>query len=205
MPDNPFSNPYEPTIFGSNDFRSGIGNDVANAEAIRKKYLNHEASIQGVGSLYLLGGVIGPILGLFYTVSGLAILSGMSGASPNDAGSAGGGITLIALGLFTIAIGALQFYAGWTMRKLNPKGKILSVILAAFGLLGFPCGTLISVYILYLLLSAKGEYVYSPEYKAVIAATPHIKYRSILVWVVLGILLLIVAVAIIGAITGQNQ
>jgi len=42
--------------------------------------------------------------------------------------------------------------------------------------------------------------VFSEEYRAVIEQTPHIKYRtSIVVWVLLGLVLLFIAIALLGA------
>jgi hypothetical protein len=71
------------------------------------------------------------------------------------------------------------------------------------GLIGFPIGTLISVYFLYLLLSQKGAYVFSPEYAQVIAATPHIQYKtSIVVWIFLGLLLVVIFLAIVFTVIG---
>ena len=73
-------------------------------------------------------------------------------------------------------------------------------MLAGFGLLGFPIGTLINAYILYLFLSKKGRTIYSPEYQEVIAATPHVKYRtSIVVWILLALVVVLIAAALPGA------
>ena len=74
------------------------------------------------------------------------------------------------------------------------------MILAGIGLIGFPIGTLISAYILYLLGSQKGVQVFSDEYAEVIAATPHIKYRSSKLVIVLVVLL--VALVVIGVVAG---
>ena len=51
---------------------------------------------------------------------------------------------------------------------------------------------------LYLLLSAKGKVIFSPQYQEVLKATPHIVYKTSKIVVVLGVLLLIVfALAIV--------
>jgi len=55
----------------------------------------------------------------------------------------------------------------------------------------------ITGYILYLMASAKGAMVFSPDYKAIIALTPHIKYKSSLivkVFLVLVVVLVIIAI-----------
>jgi hypothetical protein len=76
---------------------------------------------------------------------------------------------------------------------------------SAIGLLGFPCGTIISGYLLYLLLSAKGEMVFSSAYKEVMQATPHIRYRtSIIVWIFLFLLIGVILLGVVGAIIGAR-
>ena len=201
-------NPYAPTPGTPGGYVQGPMFDISDAEAIRKQHLNHEASIQGMGSLYLLGGFFGSLLGLAYGAMGIAAISGLQGAIPNNgpgpAPAIAGGF-FVGLGVFVLAVAMAQFYAGWTMRKLDPKGKILAIIVTAIGLLGFPCGTLLSGYTLYLLLSAKGEFIYSPQYKEILAATPHIKYRSIVAWVLLAVILLFVVLLFLDAFLGSQR
>jgi hypothetical protein len=201
-------NPYAPTPGTPGGYVQGRMFDISDAETIRKQHLNHEASIQGMGSLYLLGGFFGSLLGLAYGAMGIAAISGLQGAIPNNgpapAPAIAGGL-FVGLGVFVLAVAMAQFYAGWTMRKLDPKGKILAIIVTAIGLLGFPCGTLLSGYTLYLLLSAKGEFIYSPQYKEILAATPHIKYRSIVAWVLLAVILLIVVLLFVAAFLGSPR
>jgi len=145
----------------------------AEAEAIRKAHISHEASIKAVGLLYYLGGI-----GVT-----LAALAGLVGAK-----DASVGVTLLLIGL-----GVGQFFAGWGVRALRPWGRIVGCILSAIGLIGFPIGTLINGYILYLFLSKKGRTIFAPEYQDVIAATPHVKYKtSILVWIFLALLLALI-------------
>jgi hypothetical protein len=89
------------------------------------------------------------------------------------------------------------------MQTLNANGKIPAIIVSAIGLLAFPCGTLISAFALYLLLSPKGEMIYSPQYKEIVQATPHIRYKtSIIVWILLFLLLGLIAFGIIAAAMG---
>jgi uncharacterized membrane protein (DUF485 family) len=59
---------------------------------------------------------------------------------------------------------------------------------------------MISAFALYLLLSSKGEMVYSPQYKEIVQATPHIRYKtSVIVWILLFILVGLIAFGIIAA------
>ncbi len=155
------------------------------AEAIRREHISHEASIKAVGILYYLGGVL-------ITVGSIATVAGARDPA---------GIAVVALvGL----VGVAQFFAGWGVRALRPWGRIVGCVLSAIGLLGFPIGTLINGYILYLFLSKKGRTIFAPEYQEVIAATPHVKYRtSILVWIFLGLVVLLIGLAVFGAMFGK--
>ena len=101
---------------------------------------------------------------------------------------------------FLIVLGILGFWAGLGIRKLNPGARIvagvltgLSIVIALFGLPMSVVGLLINTYILNLLFSKKGAMVFSAPYKDIIAATPHVKYKtSIIVWIVLGIFVLVI-------------
>src|SRR4030095_8127226 len=99
-----------------------------------------------------------------------------------------------------------QLWVGTGLRRLRRWARIPTGILSGIGLLGFPIGTIINGYILYLIFSQKGKVVFSDEYRAVIEQTPHIKYRtSIVVWIVLGLLLLLIAAGIIAAVIGGHK
>ena len=81
---------------------------------------------------------------------------------------------------------------------LAPWGRIIGAVLSGIGLLGFPIGTILNGYFLYLLLGEKGSTVFSERYKRVIADTPHVKYipwASIVLLVILGLLIVVLAVA----------
>jgi hypothetical protein len=150
------------------------------AEAIRKAHISHEASIKAVGILYYLGGAL-VLVSAFVSLEAVRV-----GASP----------VWLLLGLLLAAVG--QLFAGWGVRGFRRWGRVVGCVLSAIGLLGFPVGTLINGYILYLFLSKKGRTIFSAEYQDVIAATPHIKYRtSIIVWIFFGLVVLLVAAAII--------
>ncbi|WDE97341.1 hypothetical protein PQO03_05170 [Lentisphaera profundi] len=145
-------------------------------EQIRNTYLKHEASVQSVGSLYTLGALF---LGF------AAIASFFSGE------------TEVLIGGVLLALAALYGWLGMSVRKLKRGSKIAVGILSGIGLLGFPIGTIINAYILYLVFSEKGKIVFSDEYRDAIAATPHIKHKtSTILKVFLGLLLLVLAFAV---------
>lgn len=203
-------NPFEPTGGAFGSIHSEADLDSSQAELIRKNHLNHEANIQSFGCLYTFGGVCGIIGSLFYIVIGMSIATGAVPLSPGNPNAPGGvanpwvsGIVMALAGVLFLAISIAQLLGGRAMQKLNPKGKVFAIIISAIGLLGFPCGTLISGYLLYLLLSQKGEMVFSDRYKEIMQATPHIKYKtSIIVWIFLFLLLGLIAFGFIAAATG---
>jgi hypothetical protein len=157
----------------------------AQAEAIRRAHITHEASIKAVGFLYYLGGVL-------VAIGGIASLAGRP-----DSGAMGVAIVMV-------VVGVAQFFAGWGVRALTKWGRALGSLLSGLGLLAFPVGTLINAYILYLLLSKKGRTIFAPEYQAVIAATPHVKYRtSIIVWIFLALVVLLIVAAVVAPLFGQ--
>ena len=99
---------------------------------------------------------------------------------------------IIGLSAVYMVIGLLQIIVGRGLRKFTSNGKIGGIIFGMIGLLGIPIGTLISGYMLYLLLSAKGKFIFSPQYQEVLKATPHIVYKTSTIVMVLGGLLVIV-------------
>ena len=204
-------NPYAPSGSSYGDASLDANFDLSQAELIRKSHLSHEANIQGFGCLYTLGGILGILGAIFYVGIGILVMAGgvvPKGLESMVFGAGGdrlvsGGLTTL-VGVIFLAIAVAQLFAGRSMQTLNPSGKILAIVVAAIGMLQFPCGTLISGYLLYLLVSAKGRTVFSSAYKEVMQATPHIRYRtSIIVWIFLfiliGVLLLGVLAAIFGA------
>ncbi len=202
-------NPYAPSGSSYSDASLDANFDLSQAELIRKSHLNHEANIQSFGCLYTLGGIMGILIGIFYIGIGIFVMAGgenLAGSARSaDVNPMVAGIITALIGLVVLAIGVAQLFAGRSMQTLNPSGKILAIIISAIGLLGFPCGTLISGYLLYLLVSAKGEMVFSSAYKEVMQATPHIRYRtSIIVWIFLFLLIGVILLGIIAAIFGAR-
>ena len=175
--ENPFASPQAETGAAS------LGAvDLTEAERIRKAHLNHEAEVRSIGMLYYLGGII---LGAM----GIAMLVFVASGGPQGAASS------LPVVVLYIVLGLLFVVLGRGLRILHPFVRIPVVIFAALGLLAFPCGTMINGYFLYLILSAKGGMVLSAEYKEIIRQTPHVKYKtSLLSMIVLAIFLAILAI-----------
>ena len=147
-------NPYAPSGSSYGDASLDANFDLSQAELIRKSHLSHEANIQGFGCLYTLGGILGILGAIFYVGIGILVMAG--GVVPKGLESmvfGAGGDRLVSGGLTTLvgvvflAIAVAQLFAGRSMQTLNPSGKILAIVVAAIGMLQFPCGTLISGYL----------------------------------------------------------
>lgn len=169
--------------------QEGLGVAGTKAEEMRKNHIKHEASVKSIGVLYFIGGAIVFLAGMFTLVGSLAAKS-----RPESIGVA----------VLLIGLSVAQIWVGIGVRRLRPWARICAGILSGIGLLGFPVGTIINGYILYLVFSEKGKTVFSPEYQEVIRPTPHIKYKtSIVVWIVLGILVLVIVGGITAAILSK--
>ena len=105
---------------------------------------------------------------------------------------------IIMISAVYIVVGLLQITVARGIRKFTPNGKIGGIIFGMIGLIGFPIGTLLSGYMLYVLLSAKGKVIFSPQYQEVLKATPHIVYKNRIVLLLLIIVVLIVIVVLIA-------
>jgi hypothetical protein len=162
--------------------------DLARAEAIRRKYIGHEASVKSIGHLHYLA----VIFTLFVFVSVLAQLSSMPRAEAGEgtAWTAGVIFCFVVVILINLVMGVgltgLKSWARWVEVALT----ILSLLYFLLGTAGaallaggpeilfFVVTSIISIYILYLLLSKKGSMVFSPEYREIMQVTPHVKYRT---------------------------
>ena len=158
------------------------------ADLVRNEHIKHEASVKAIGFLYYLNGIGSFILCLSIVFGGRF-------------GAANGFIFSAFLAVLALAL----FWVGTGLRKLKKWARIPTGIISGFGLLGFPVGTLINIYILYLIFSKKGGMVFSDEYKAIIEQTPHIKYRtSIVIWILLAVLVLLIGFAFVGVMFGRR-
>ncbi len=166
-------NPYAPPQV---DIVKPLGD--SDFERIRQEHINAEATLKSVGVLYYLGTAVLILTGVF------ALLSVITGTSADA--------EALVLGLIFTPLGILQGFAAYGLRRLKSWARIPTTFLSVFGLIGFPVGTLISAYILYTLWSAKGRFVMTPEYKEIIAATPHVKRKTSMVLKVILIVLLLV-------------
>ncbi|GAA5122349.1 hypothetical protein JIN84_09860 [Luteolibacter yonseiensis] len=183
MSENPYTAPQTFDIPPSQD---------GEAELIRKEHLKTEASIKSIGILYYLGSI-----GILVIALSMLMASG-SGETDNTGVVGAAELTGVAL---LGALAVFQFVTGMAVRKFKTWARIAVGILSGIGLLGFPVGTIINGYILYLIFSKKGQMVFSERYKEIIAATPHLRYKTPkVVWIVLGVIVAIVVVTIAASV-----
>tara|TARA_R110002073_G_scaffold315027_1_gene487456 strand:- start:1340 stop:1984 length:645 start_codon:yes stop_codon:yes gene_type:complete len=187
---SPVANPYVPTAH-IGPVQSVIGDDV---ESVRRYYLSHEASVKSIGILYMLGAIFMVPAGFFLMLA--LLIPSEEALAPRIAAGA--------VGFAYFSLGLLQGFTAVGLRRLRPWARIVAIVFSVIGLLAIPLGTIISAFILYLLLSEKGKMVFSPGYEQVVAQTPHIKYKtSIIVWIFLGLLIALITFGVIVAVIGS--
>ncbi len=152
---------------------------LAEAEALRREHIRHEASVRGLGLLYYLTAVL-----MLFGMVGVLAASTETGVD-NAAGLFVGGLLMAGFG---VAWGLI----GYGLRRLRSWARVPTAVLSIFGLFAFPLGTLLNAYFLYLVLSTKGRTVFSAEYAEARKLTPHVKYRSIFAWIALLLIILLV-------------
>lgn len=156
-------------------------------ETIRRAHIGHETSVKSIGGLYALVG------GLMLLVFFIGLLESLLRSSwDND-------FTEQAIRLL-IGVGALLLGAG--VRRLRPWARIamavVSGLLAAVTLLTVFFSVL-NLFVIWLMLSAKGRMVFSPAYQQIIAFTPDVKPRtSGVVWLLLCVVIFFV-IAVLAA------
>lgn len=180
---NPYAAPLTTEAMVLPEALTGAG-DVAAAERVRRELLNHETSLKSVRLL-------------FYAAGGSAVLVLLAMLIP-AAKDAHAGAVLDALIVLVIwgLLAAMLLRTGYCLGALDRRCRWPVGIISGLGLLGFPVGTAINGYILYLVFSAKGRRVLSDEYKQVIRLTPHVKYRT--AWWLWALLILFVVMIVLA-------
>ena len=131
----------------------------AQAAAVRQPLLSHEASIQSVGSVMLLGGVfliLGPLTGLS--------LIGDQLSSPGS----------VVSGVLLTAYGALSLRAGLNLRRLEANNPLLHTLVLILWTVSSSPLSLLGLWAFYLLYSKAGTIVLSQGYQEIRRRTPHL-------------------------------
>ncbi|MBX6313909.1 MAG: hypothetical protein IRY99_13480 [Isosphaeraceae bacterium] len=213
--DEVFANPYAAPRADLVATGPELPGDLAAAEAIRREHINHEASVKSVGSLFFLGAFFLGVASVFLLLMAAGVIKSANNVEQAQGFRIGTGI----VGVFYLALTTLYTAVGIGLHRLQPWARWTTVVLMSLGLLGVALNTLLLVlanvlvaafalvigggitgYILYLMVASKSAVVFSPEYKAIIAKTPHIRYRtSKLVIALVLIVVVLIVLAFAGA------
>ena len=170
----PMENPYA----APESLITPIPVHLTGAEQVRRDHLSHEASVKSIGTLSYLGSILF-LIAFWASLDSIRVLHAIHRVQVGMKPMIGSDLALIiGTSLLLLGLMILQWKLAGGLRNLRPWVRIPTIILSVIGLLGFPLGTLISGYILYLMLSAKSKMVFSPEYRQIIADTPHLRYRT---------------------------
>jgi hypothetical protein len=185
-------NPFESPQTSNEDYVPDAPFDPTNAESIRRKHLSREANIQSLGAIFLIGSVT-------FGVGGVALIfaafENLEDEDPLIDTS-----FYILFAVFSAGISLLHGWIGVGLCRLDRTIRLLAILLCVLWLAGFYAvlPVAISVVGVIMLLGQRADYVFSPEYQRIRAATPHIRYGSP-IW---GILLLVgISVAVFALIT----
>lgn len=186
----------EENLYAAPEAALSVAGDTgqARAEEIRRELISHEANLRTLGALFVLGGIGSAIGTLGLVIGGIAgVLSGEADAP------IGSGIA-IGVGVLLAALSFVQFRAGLGLRRLDGRARTASILLSVLMMLNIGLGTLLGIWGLYLLLSARGKRVLTEEYRRIREATPHIRLRtSIVVWIVLALLVALLIWIVVSA------
>ena len=151
--------------------------------AIRQKHIAHEDSILGIGIVFILGGLLLCAVGIFGFVSPAT-------APPGGGQSHVQIFPQLPASIISFGMGAAQLVIGFFLQNFNKSVRIPAAV-ACIPWLFSLIGTLPSAYFIYLLLSRKGRYIFTDEYKELRKKTPGVYTKTSLVTLaVLGIFIL---------------
>ena len=172
-------NPYQAPQVAHEPPPIPLESPQAYAEEIRRQHLGQETQIKSIGTLFYLGGI--------------CLIVGYLGTTRSNSPEMRIGPAL------PVLVTVLQFAVGYGLTHLKTWARVIALIFAFLGLLAFPVGTLICVIMIVLLLLKKNRMIFSPEYKEIIAATPHIKRKSSIIFkIALFLLAVIILLMLLG-------
>ena len=175
------NDPYAPPAVYLNDAPPPLevegGMSLAEAEALRREHLSHEARLRAFGSLTLLWAMY-LLLGPPMILLGLLLLLLAPFAEGEVMRSFAVALVVCGGGSLFVAVGALGVRAGSGLRRLDPQHKVLYSIFAGFFLLSCSAPALLGLWGLYLIHSPAGALVLSPAYHEARRLTPHIAEES---------------------------
>lgn len=112
---------------------------------------------------FIMGGLqmlIGLFVALFYGVLGGAMLATSNREDEQFAGGIFLGVALV-VGVIVIAIASFTLFTGFKVKKEQPIGRILGIIVSILVLFSFPLGTALGVYGLWFFFGDVGKNFYA--------------------------------------------
>lgn len=154
------------------------------AERIRREFLSREASIKSIGTLCYLGS----ILLSFYSVVFLTV-------SVNGFGSIVAALTAVVV---CAGLAVLHGWIGHGLRNFRHVVRPWAIVISVLWMFYPGIGTVLGILAVIWLSGKKARYVLSEEYREIVEATPHIRYKtSRVTWIVLGILIAVIVLAVV--------
>lgn len=161
--------------------------DLGAAEAERREHIAHETVVRAAGVIAIVGGLLVLAVRVWIAMFGMQAVSlrfvlFYELVFP----------LLVVVGVCSIATGVgllrLSRWARIGALVLSCVGFLLAARSATFGFRVAPFGVLISACFLFVLLAPKGRRLFAPDYTDIVAATPHVEYRtSRLLWGMLAV------------------
>ena len=172
-------NPYAPTLQAA---ESEV--DVSDEVSIRRKYIGHETNIKSIGGLFVLFAIAIFLVGL------------VTESAPTQRAANFNPLYLA----FWATLATAQLIAAFGLYRFQPWARMLAIPICVVWLAGIGIGTLLGLFFLYLLLSPKGAYVFSDEYREIRQATPQVKYKlsTFALVIIFGLIVIIAAFIVVN-------
>ncbi len=181
--ENPFASPQT----SNEDYVPELA-ILDDAERIRRQFLSRENNIRTLGGITILGCVLLLVLAIGIISSAIELPLGV--------------LELVIISGVCLGLSVVHGWVGYGLMKLNPKVRLPAIALCIPWMFYFGIATIISIMSLIALTGEKGKYVFSMQYKEIIAITPDVKLKMSKVVTFLLIAMLIIG--IVGLIAGLS-
>ncbi len=193
-------NPYAASVYDQQNDPI-LSAELNSAAAIRKRLLPKERRLRFFTILAYLGGFLAIFCSIGFAVTGYEMVYATElrneYAKRPDAQTTG--YILWFVGALTVVFSSFQIWTAYGVSRLRPYARKCAIAVCAVWLLWFFIGTIVAVYMLNILATDTGRYLFSPQYKEVIEQTKEMKSGSS--WIVMGLVFLVITVAV-GVIIG---
>jgi len=114
-----------------------------------------EQHVKIIGIIYIVFGALAIFAGLLLMLGLMAGGAALEATDPENIEGLGAILAGIGfgVGLFVIALGALEIVVAVNLRNFKPWARIAQIVISALGLLSIPIGTALGIYVLWALLN----------------------------------------------------